>query len=258
MSLNTQQRREAILSQVYEKGHVIIKDLAAELAVSEATIRRDLRSLADDHRLELVYGGATVVRNSDYSFRSKGLRNVEAKRIIGKLAVDLIAENEQIFIDSGTTCFEMAPFLKSKRDLSVIVNSARLAVELGDVPGLSVITIGGQYRPERMDNVGPLATTTLDQLRGYIAFIGADGLSQDFGVTASDIDSAHLYRLAVKNAREAILLVDHTKFLAPSLFKIVDWKAVTQLVTDQKPIPEWMDFLDSQGIQTIYPETHKE
>lgn len=226
------------------------------LAISEATIRRDLRALADDHQLELVYGGATVVRNADVSFRSKGLRNVEAKRIIGRLAAELVADNDQIFIDSGTTCFELAPFLKRKRGLSVIVNSARLAVELGDVQGLSVITIGGQYRPDRMDSVGPLAAQTLDQLRGFITFIGADGLSPDFGVTAADIESAHIYRLAVRNGRETILLVDHTKFMAPSLFKIVDWDAISRLVTDQKPLPEWIEFLDSRGIETIYPN-HK-
>ncbi len=253
MSLNTQQRRERILSQVYEKGHVIIKALALDLSISEATIRRDLRALADERQLELVYGGATVARNSDYSFRSKGMRNVEEKRIIGRLAAELVADNDQIFLDSGTTCFEMAPFLKRKRGLSVIVNSARLAVELGDVPGLSVIALGGQYRPDRMDTVGPLATSTLDQLRGFIAFIGADGMSADFGVTAADIESAHIYRLAVRNARETILLVDHTKFLAPSLFKIVDWDAISRLVTDQKPLPEWMEFLDSRGIEAIYP-----
>jgi len=79
-------------------------------------------------------------------------------------------------------------------------------------------------------------------------------MSVDFGVTAADIDSAHIYRLAVRNARETILLVDHSKFLSPSLFKIVDWDAISRLVTDQKPLPEWMEFLDSRGIETIYPK----
>jgi DeoR family transcriptional regulator, aga operon transcriptional repressor len=258
MSMNTQQRKSKILSQVYEQGHVMVKDLADGLAVSEATVRRDLRALADEDQLELVYGGATLVRNSDFSFRSKGMRNIEAKRIIGRLAAELVSGDDQIFVDSGTTCFEMAPFLKRKRGLSIIVNSARLAFELAETQGLSVIGLGGQYRPDRMDTVGPLAASTLDQLRGFIAFIGADGLSQDFGVTAADIDSAHIYRLAVRNARETILMVDHTKFLTPSLFKIVDWDAVSRLVTDQEPLPEWMEFLDSRGIETLYPNITKE
>ena len=128
----------------------------------------------------------------------------------------------------------MVPFLKRKRGLSIIVNSARLALEL-DAPGMSVILLGGQYRPDRMDTVGPLAIATLDQLRGYLCFIGADGLDMDFGPAAADIESADLNRLAVRNARETVLLVDHTKFAAPSLFKIVDWEPISRVVTDQPP-----------------------
>ena len=247
-------RREKILDEVYQSGHVSVKDLTAALGVSEATVRRDLRALADSRDVELVYGGASPVRNSDFSFRSKAKRNVEAKRVIGRLAAALVADGDQIFLDSGTTCFEMAPFLKRGRDICVIVNSARLALEL-DTAGLSVILLGGQYRPERMDTVGPLATSMLDQLRGYMAFVGADGLSVDFGLTAADIDSAHLYRLAIRNARATALLVDNSKFQSPSLFKIVDFDAVSRVVTDRHPGAEWVDFFGRCGIELIYPDS---
>jgi DeoR/GlpR family transcriptional regulator of sugar metabolism len=241
------------MSEVYEKRHVNAKDLAVSMAVSEATVRRDLRALADGGQVELVYGGATLRRPSDYSFRSKGQRNVEAKRVVGQLAAELVTDNELIFIDSGTTCYEMVPLLKRRRGLSVIVNSARLALEL-DAPGLSVLMLGGQYRPDRMDAVGPLAINALDQLRGYLCFIGADGLAMDFGLAAADIESANLYRRAVQNARETVLLVDHTKFATPSLFKIVDWDGVSRLVTDEQPNQQWSEFLDARGIQVICPD----
>jgi DeoR/GlpR family transcriptional regulator of sugar metabolism len=183
------QRREKILAAILEKRHVSARDLAVDVSASEATVRRDLRAMAAEGEVELVYGGATLRRPSDYSFRSKGQRNVEAKRVIGRLAVDLVGEDEQIFLDSGTTCFEMLPFLKARRRLSIICSSARLALEM-DTPGISVILLGGQYRPDRMDTVGSLATGTLDQLRGYLCFIGADGLDQSFGPAAADLESA--------------------------------------------------------------------
>lgn len=252
MNSSSQQRRERILTEVFEKRHVSAKDLAAHMDVSEATVRRDLKTLADDGQIELVYGGATLRRPSDYSFRSKGLRNVAAKRQIGSLAAQLVGDDEQIFLDSGTTCFEMAPFLKRRRGLSIIVNSARLALEL-EAPGLSVILLGGQYRPDRMDTIGPLATATLDQLRGYVCFISADGLSMDFGPAAADIESASLYRMAVRHAHRTVLLVDHSKFLSPSLFKIIDWDAIQTLVTDQLPPPDWSDFLAARGVNVIHP-----
>ncbi len=254
MSLTTKQRGDLILRRILEHGHVEVKELAREMTVSDATVRRDLRSLSDAGQVELVYGGATLPRATDFSFRSKALRNIEAKRAIGQLAAGLVTDNEQVFIDSGTTCFEMCHHLKRRRGLHVIVNSARLAVEFGNSTEISVILIGGHYRPERMDSVGPLATATIEQLRGYLAFIGADGLSRDFGVSASDIESAHLYRQVIRNARETILLVDHTKFLTPSLFKICEMDDISRIVTDQKPIAEWHDFLRVRGIEVLHPQ----
>ena len=253
MSTTTRQRRERILADLYENGDVTVHALAKQLAVSTATIRRDLRALAAGGQVEAVYGGARLKRAADYSFRSKSMRNIEAKRIIGSLAAGLVRNDEQIFVDSGTTCFAMVPHLKQKRGVSVITNSARLALEL-DTPSVSVIMLGGQYRPDRMDTMGPLATAALDQLRGYTAFIGADGLSMEFGLTAGDVESAHLHRLAVRNAREAVLLADHTKFLSPSLCKIVDWELISRVVTDRPCSHAWSDFFRERDIQVIHPE----
>ncbi len=253
---SSRQRRERILTEVLQRRHVTAKDLAVGMDVSEATVRRDLKALADSGQLELVYGGATLRRPNDLSLSAKGTRHVEAKRVIGQLAADLITDNEQIFIDSGTTCYELALRLKGRRNLFIIVNSARLALEL-DAPGLSVIMLGGQYRPDRMDAVGTLALETLNQLRGYVCLIGADGISMDFGVAAADIESANLYRLAVQNARQTVLLVDHSKFAAPSLFKIVGWEAVSKLVTDQQPDAAWSGFLSSRNIEVICPNSNE-
>jgi DeoR/GlpR family transcriptional regulator of sugar metabolism len=254
MSPTTQKRREVILARLLAQGHVAVKDLAEEMDSSASTVRRDLRALADEGRLELVHGGAVLARSKDFSFDSKSERNVPAKRAIGKRAAGLVADGDQILIDSGTTCFEMVPFLKARRGLSVIVNSVRHAIELNG-PGQKVILLGGQYRPDRMDAVGPMAAASLDRLRGYTAFVGVDGLSMEFGLSAGDIESAELFGLAIRNAREAILLADHSKFLAPSLCKIMDFEAISRVVTDRRPTPAWMEYFESLGIDVLCADT---
>jgi len=253
MNVTSHDRRQRIISEVLKRKHVTARDLASEMDVSEATVRRDFKLLAQSGQVDLVYGGATVARIQDYSFGTKYRRNSEAKRVIAALAKDLIADGEQVLLDSGTTCFELANHLKQKRGLLVIVNSAPLAMELG-VPGINVILLGGQYRADRMDTVGPLCMSHLDQLRGYVALIGADGVSKDFGPAASDVESAHLYRLAIRNARETFLLVDHTKFQTPSLFKIVEWEAISRVITDQRPSQDWLEFFLKRGIQVVFPK----
>lgn len=253
MSQATRERQDRILAEVLHARHVTVSELADRLAVSEATVRRDLRVLSEDRKLQLVHGGATLPRNTDFSFQAKGTRNVDAKRRIAALAATLIADGEQIFLDSGTTCFEICPYLHAKRGLSVIANSARLALELEN-PTPAMILLGGQYRSDRQDTIGPIAVSTLQQLRGYLAFIGADGLSMDFGPSASDVDSAHLNRLAIENAREVILLADQSKFESPALFRIVEWEAIGRLITDRPPEPAWQEFLASHDIEVLWPE----
>lgn len=252
MTVSQKERRDSILSQVYQHGHVEVGRLAGTLEVSEATVRRDLRSLAEEGRIELTHGGASVSRSPDYAFMSKAARHIEAKQVVGEMASTLIGDGEQIFLDSGTTCFQMAPFLRPKRALSVIVNSIRTAQELfGN--GVNVLLLGGQYRPDRMDAVGPMGAAALENLRGYRAFISSDGIGMDFGPGATDIESASIFGLAVKNAKEAVLVTDASKFGQPALFRICDWKYISTVVTNVKLSDEWMDFFNKENIKVVYP-----
>lgn len=251
----TGERHDLILERIDLQGHVTVRDLAQRLGVSEATIRRDLKHLSDRRQVELVYGGATAARKLDQSLQARGQRNIEAKRIIGDLAGALVRDHDMLYVDSGTTCFEMRHALKQKRSLTLIVNSTRLATELQLSPDASLIMLAGHYRPERMDTVGPLAVQSIDQLRGYSAFIGADGLSQDFGVSASEMQTAYLYQHIIRNAKETILLADHSKFSAPSLFRIGGFESVSTVVTDRDPGPDWQTFFSDQGIALVTPDS---
>jgi DeoR/GlpR family transcriptional regulator of sugar metabolism len=253
MTNSTQQRRDVILSSAYRDGFVAVRQLADDLDVSEATVRRDLHGLAAEGLLQLNHGGASVVRGSDHSFLSKLTQNVEAKQIIAQLASQLVCDGEQLFLDSGTTCFAMTAFLRGKRGLSVIVNSIRTAQEL-HAPGINVLMLGGQYRADRMDTIGPMAVASLDKLRGYVAFLGSDGLGMDFGLTAIDIESAHIFGQAIRNARQSILLADSSKFDNPGLYKIADWSMVSKVITEKRPTETWCSFFAEHNIELIYPQ----
>src|SRR5512146_2562918 len=105
MNIPAQDRRSRIITEVLKRKHVTARDLALEMNVSEATVRRDFKALAGSGQVDLVYGGATVARNDDYSFGSKSRRNLEAKRAIAELVAEVIPDGEQLLLDSGTTCF---------------------------------------------------------------------------------------------------------------------------------------------------------
>lgn len=56
-----QQRRAVILRLLEQRGYVHSADLAAELGVTDETIRTDLRSMQEDGLLRRVHGGARYV-----------------------------------------------------------------------------------------------------------------------------------------------------------------------------------------------------
>ena len=125
MSQATEERRKQIMAQLLDRKHLTVKELAASMHVSGATVRRDLKALAGEEELLLVHGGATLPRQGDFSFRAKQLRAVEQKRIIGRLAAALLLDGDQVFLDAGTTCSEMVPYLKKMQGVTVLTNSAR-------------------------------------------------------------------------------------------------------------------------------------
>lgn len=252
MSQATADRRKQIMSQLLEHKQVTVKELAQTMDVSDATVRRDLKVLAEEQGLKLIHGGAALPRERDFSYQARLMRSTDEKRVIGSLASRLLQDGDHVFLDSGTTCSELVPFVKRMHEVTILANSARLALEL-DASGVQLFLIGGEYRPDRMDTIGPMAVNTLNQVRGYTAFIGADGLSMDFGPSASDLASAHLHRQVVANALSTVLLVDHSKFGSASLFQIVAWSEIATVITDVEPDRAWLEFFNERNITIIYP-----
>ncbi|MCH8219371.1 MAG: DeoR family transcriptional regulator [Planctomycetes bacterium] len=253
----TSERREQIIQRLRQQGSVQVNDLSALYGVSTVTIRNDLAFLEKQGIAVRAYGGALICDSTtpsvEPSVEDKSALNTAMKRSVAKAAVELIQPGHRVILDSGTTSFETASYLRSKRGLTVIVNSIRTAQEL-TAPGVRVLLLGGHYRPDRMDAVGPMAGASLERLRGYRAFFGSDGLAMDFGPTSIDVDSAALISQAVANAQETVLLVDNSKFGSPALYRIVEWNQVSTIVTDQRPDEAWTEFLNEQGIKVIFPQ----
>ena len=76
------QRRELLLDRLRADGRLVAKDLAAELGISEDSIRRDLRELAAAGLCQRVYGGALPVRprSADYARRQAIATGEQAAR----------------------------------------------------------------------------------------------------------------------------------------------------------------------------------
>ncbi|MBD3347300.1 MAG: DeoR family transcriptional regulator [Chitinivibrionales bacterium] len=249
-------RKKIILDKLDTEGSILVKELADELAISETTIRRDLNELNAAGLLKQVYGGAVRTEQEspliNFSISNRSTHNIEAKKLIGKCAASLVHDNDIVYIDPGTTSWEMIPYLRDKKNLTIISNSVRLLQCLEYIGHHNIIQLGGTLRPDRLDTVGTVAQMGIEQLRGYKAFQGGDGLDINFGLSAVDHESAMIAKVILAGARETIILADHSKFEQPSLlYKIVDIDKIDILVTDEHPPASWEEKCRESSIQLI-------
>ena len=146
MGLQAQNRHQHILETLRTSGRVQVPQIAKELDVTEVTIRRDLAQLAKSGLLRKTYGGAVPAPAPEINtpVRYRQTKNLAAKKIIGTLAGPLGSDGDIIYLEAGTTCYQIIPHLSGRKDLTIIVNSLHLMSRLHEYPQHKVIITGGQ------------------------------------------------------------------------------------------------------------------
>ena len=254
MGIAGELRHKHIMDALTTKGRIYVKDVSKKLKVTEVTIRRDLALLNEKGLIKKTYGGAVLNTpdfNASVKYREK--RKTTAKKIVGKLAGKLVKDGDIIFLESGSTCYEIIPYLADKKNLTVLVNSIYLMKRLHELTKHKIIIIGGQYRPETMDMVGPGAEAAIAQLSGFKAFTGADDIAVDAGISGADVVTVGFAKMVLKKASTVIFVGDHTKFDNPALYKIADLDQINYIVTDTKPAAQWRKLAIKKQITLIYP-----
>ena len=253
MGISAEIRHKHILDKLGSKGRIYVRDISRALRVTEVTVRRDLAFLENNGLLKKTYGGA-VLPSPDMAraVRYRQRRKLSAKKVIGKLAGDLVNDGDVIYLEAGSTCYEIIPYLAEKKNVTIIVNSLYLMRRLGRLTGHKIIIIGGQYRPDRMDTVGPGAEAAISQLGGFKAFTGADDITIDAGISGGDVVTVGFAKLVLKRASQVIFVGDHTKFDNPALYKIADIEQLDYIVTDTHPSNQWHRLAKEKGIKLIY------
>ena len=245
------QRRARILDIVAARRAARLEDLSQALGVSTATVRRDLDELAAQGLLHRVHGGAVAnERSSEPHFAVKAAEAAEAKERIAARAVGLLAPDETIYLDSGSTTLAVARLLRGWDGLTVVTNSLPIAVELGG-QGPRLILIGGEFRPTSQAFVGPLSRHLLENVHVSKALVGAYAISIEDGLSTTDASEAFTKSLALDRATEVIVLADSRKLGTTSFAHAGRLDQVDVLVTDARLDDHIARELASRGITVI-------
>ena len=248
-----EERWQAILGILAESGRIRVAALAARLNVSEATVRRDLEAMQGLGMLQRTHGGAMLTKPTAFEIsfdESQGWAQAE-KCAIGRRAAQLVQEGETIIIESGSTTLELARNLGEIRKLTVLTNSLAICKELSANEGIEILVLGGSLRRQSASLVGSWVAETLRNVRVDKAFLGANGLSASFGISAPNPYTAESRKAMIAAARTCIALADHNKLGVETLYRVAPLDVLDILVTDTQTVEEQLVAIREAGVEVL-------
>lgn len=258
------ERRAALLAALDERGRIRVSRAAAELAVSEETVRRDLDLLAGKGLVRRVHGGAIPVdalRALESPLAERLAEHRDAKERIAERALAMLPAEGSVILDAGSTTLTLAERLAQDaasadpsvrgRNLVVITNSIAAAAVLAGCPGVTVEVLGGTLRGVTHAVAGSQADARLATIRADVAILGANGVSSSHGLSTPDAVEADTKTAMVGATRERLVLADATKHESAHLHRFAELDAIDVLLTDQAPPAALAAALHDAGAEVV-------
>ena len=226
------ERRDLLVARLGTDGKLVAKDLAAELGLSEDSIRRDLRELAAAGLCQKVYGGAVPASAALGDYEARRSIEPDSKRAVAARAVPLIQPGTVAILDGGTTTLAMARSLPASLECTVITHSPTVASALLDHPGVEIIMIGGRVFRHSAVTCGAAAAEAAGAVSADMFLLGVTGVHPVHGLTTGDLDEAAMKRTLARRAAETYVLASAEKLGAASRYGVLPLSGVAAVVTD--------------------------
>src|SRR6266496_1965185 len=211
--LPTPERQKQILSLLTRQGRLSVTEIVRQFSISEATARRDLESLTSQGKAQRVHGGVIAVEQAppELPILERENEQIDEKIRIGRAAAGLVADQETVFLGSGTTVLEVARHLRDHKGLTVITNSLPVVNILAGIQEITVISLGGMLRESELSFIGHITEQALAEIRVDQVIMGTRGASLEHGLTNDYLQETLTDRAIIKSGRQVIIVADHTK-----------------------------------------------
>lgn len=246
-----EERHTFIRNELIHKGRVLAVELARQLDVSEDTIRRDLRDLAEDGFCQRVYGGALRLAPPSRPLFERALDHADEKRQLAQGAISLLKPNMTVFIDAGSTNTLIAAAIPTGLDITVVTNSPDVAVALPRQSTASVILLGGTLNASKGAALGGWALAGIRQINADLLFLGSCGLDRHSGVTAFDLAEADIKRAMVAQSAQVAVAATTDKLGTTAPFSILYTEALSHLIVSARSPSSYADEFARAGCNVI-------
>lgn len=246
-------RRGKILEQLRKNGKVSVTELSQELKATAVTIRNDLSTLERDGYLIRVQGGAVASpeRGSGNAASSQEIAHLDAKLAIAAEVASRVRDGNTLFINSGTTSTCVANALKIRKNLNIVTNSIKVAMELGSVSSFRVILLGGVVNSQYGFTSGDDAQQQLGRYQADWAILSVDGISARGGITTYHAEEATIDRMMLMGAKSILVVADSSKIGNPGFSRVCDCSQRLNLITDTQADPRILQELRELGVEIV-------
>ena len=247
------ERHKIIKEQLQLNGYVRVQDLAEQLGVTGATIRKDLRILESQNILIRTHGSASPVKPHvmDISVDVKASQNRDKKIIIAQAAQELITPDDAIILASGSSVTAFAEILTPVNMINVVTPSLGIALILNEKENVKVMLLGGEMYKNSLSVRGSYTEAGLVNVSCSKSFIGCDGINLETGITCSNLAEASLTTAMMKSCTQTVVLADSSKFGRRGFGKIGNVEDIDIIVTDSG-IPSTMrKKIEDLGVQIL-------
>lgn len=247
-------RRNKILEQLRADGKVSVSQLSTMLGATPVTIRTDLAALERDGYLVRIQGGAIQAQRTGGFLsggREPGDRYSEEKRAIAQAVAGMIQDGDTVFLNSGTTTFQVARALKVRKNLIVVTNSLSVSMELGTVPTFKVLLLGGEINARYGFTYGGDTQQQLSQYQADWTILSVDSVSSKGGVTTHHAEEAVIDRMMICNGRRLIVAADSSKIGRAGFSRVCDSNSNVCLITDKGCEEEAVARLKERNVHVV-------
>lgn len=256
MIMQENNRLDMILDELRVHKVVYVSKLASKYFVSECTLRRDLAILEQKGYVHRIHGGAALIEytSDEIPFIIRSNEFQREKDIIGSLASLLVKNGQFLLFDQSTTAAHIFPYLRDKKNLSILTNSPRAALECSETLRAQVYCTGGKMNAYSLGFTGEIAADNLRDFRPDILFFAVRAISLTDGVCEVSEENVFVKKQMMKVCRKKVLLCDSRKFYRNSYRIVCPLEDLDALITEKRPPDEWVKRLDEAGVELIYPE----
>jgi DeoR/GlpR family transcriptional regulator of sugar metabolism len=247
------QRRDLLVSRLERDGRLVAKDVAAELGVTEDSVRRDLRELAAAGLCQRVYGGALPISPAIADYDTRRGVATESKLRVAAAATTLIQPGSTVMIDGGTTALAVARALPPDLDVTVVTHSPTVAIALLDHATVEVFLLGGRLFKHSAVTSGAAASEAAQSVHADVFLLGVTGVHHETGLTTGDPDEAAMKRALAARAADTYVLASSEKIGAASPFTVLPLASVSGIITDAPDDHPVLEGLRRAGTTVIRP-----